>query len=104
MILSIHQPSYFPWLGLLDKVGKSDVFMLMDEVQLSDSLYQHRNLFLTAEGVPKFLTIPLVKKGYLSRSFRDLKIASLDWRTRHFDFIWNSYRRHPFAHEIMPGV
>ena len=104
MILSIHQPSYFPWLGLLDKVCKSDVFMVMDDVQLSDSLYQHRNLFVTADGVPKFLTIPLVKKGYRKKPFRDIEIASPDWRVQHLNFIWNTYRKHPFADEVMPRV
>jgi hypothetical protein len=104
MILSIHQPSYFPWLGLLDKIHKSDVFMVMDEVQLSDSLYQHRNLFVAADGAKKFLTIPIVKKGYREKAFRDIEIASSDWRMRHLNFIWNSYRKHPFADEIMPRV
>ncbi|HEY3277770.1 MAG TPA: WbqC family protein, partial [Syntrophorhabdaceae bacterium] len=61
MILSIHQPSYFPWLGLLDKIAKSDVYMVMDEVQLTDAAYQHRNIFLTADGKIKYLTIPFKK-------------------------------------------
>jgi hypothetical protein len=102
VILSIHQPSYFPWLGLLDKIAKSDVHMVMDEVQLSDSAYQHRNLFLTADGKTKFLTIPFVKKDYLKRRFRDLEISRDDWTTTHRNFIHNSYGRHPYAAEIMP--
>ena len=67
MILSIHQPSYFPWLGLLDKIVKSDVYMIMDEIQLTDGAYQHRNVFLTADGKVKYLTIPFNKRDYLHR-------------------------------------
>lgn len=104
MILSIHQPSYFPWLGLLDKIARSDVHVVMDDVQLSDSAYQHRNLFLSAEGQVKFLTIPLVRRGYLERRFRELEIARDDWGTTHSNFIRNSYARHPFASEVMPHV
>lgn len=104
MILSIHQPSYFPWLGLLDKIRKSDVYMVMDEVQLSDKAYQHRNLFLTADGKVKFLTIPFVKKDYLQRAFREIEIASGNWRTDHLNFIRNTYRKHPFAAEIFPRI
>jgi hypothetical protein len=104
MILSMHQPSYFPWLGLLDKINRSDAHVMMDEVQLSDSAYQHRNLFLTADGRVKFLTIPLVKKGYLERSFREIEIARSDWRNDHFNFIANTYRKHPFAREVMPQL
>lgn len=104
MILSIHQPSYFPWLGLLDKIRKSDAFIVMDEVQLSDSAYQHRNLFLTSQGEVKFLTIPFEKKDYLKRRIRDIAIASLDWKTKHLNFLWNSYRKHPYVAEIMPRL
>jgi hypothetical protein len=104
MILSMHQASYFPWLGLLDKINKSDVHIIMDEVQLSDSAYQHRNLFLTADGQAKFLTIPFVKKGYLKRSFRQIEIVRSDWRADHLNFIGNSYRKHPFAGEVMPHL
>ena len=102
MILSIHQPSYFPWLGLLDKIRKSDVYMVMDEVQLSDSGYQHRNLFLTPQGKAKFLTVPIVRKSYLGRTYCEIEIAGGEWRRKHFDFIANSYGKHPFAAQLMP--
>jgi hypothetical protein len=104
MILSIHQPSYFPWLGLLDKIRRSDVLMIMDEVQLSDSAFQHRNLFLTRDGQQKFLTIPFVKKGYLQVPFREIRIAAHDWRHKHLNFIKNNYGRHAYAQEIMPHL
>jgi WbqC-like protein family len=104
MILSMHQPSYFPWLGLLDKIRRSDVFLVLDEVQLSDSAYQHRNLLLSADGKPKFLTIPLVRKDYLQKPFKDLEIASPQWRIQHLNFIRNTYQDHPHAGEIMPRV
>lgn len=104
MILSIHQPSYFPWAGLLDKIAKSDVYMVMDEVQLSDGAYQHRNVFLSADGKIKYLTIPFNKRGYLHRPFKDLEITDYQWRVKHFDFIRNTYRKHPFANEVLPRV
>ena len=104
MILSIHQPSYFPWLGMLDKIRNSDVYMVMDEVRLSDSAYQHRNLLLTADGREKFLTIPLVKKDYLKIPLREIRIASQDWRSKHMNFIKQNYGKHPFAEEIMPEL
>jgi hypothetical protein len=104
MVLSIHQPSYFPWLGLLDKISKSDVYLVMDDVQLADRAYQHRNLFLSADGKTIFLTIPFVRKGYRSLRFRELQIAREDWRGLHLNFIRNTYRTHPYTHEIMPYV
>lgn len=104
MILSIHQPSYFPWLGLLHKIASCDQYMVMDEVQLNDSAFQHRNLFLSSDGKVKYLTIPFNKAGYLRRSYNQLEIFATDWRVDHLNFLRNSYRRHPFFDEIFPLV
>lgn len=104
MIVAIHQPGYFPWLGLLHKIAGSDALVVMDEVQLSDSLYQHRNLFLTAQGEAKYLSIPFVRKGYLQRRFRDIELADPAWASRHRDFLHANYRRHPAYGEVMPKV
>jgi hypothetical protein len=102
MILSIHQPGYFPWLGLLHKIANSDLYMLMDEVQLTDSAYQHRNLFLSADGKVKYLTIPFNKKNYLQRPFNELEIVDHSWRSNHLNFIKNGYQKHPYFDEIFP--
>ena len=104
MIVSIHQPSYFPWLGLLHKIANSDLYVVMDEVQLSDSAYQQRNIFLSADGKVKYLTIPFNKSGYLQRPFKELEIKDGTWRKRHLDFIRNSYRKHPYFDEIYPAL
>ena len=104
MILSIHQPSYFPWLGLLHKIANSDVIMAMDDVQLSDSGFQNRNKFLSANGKEKFLTIPINRKNYLERPLRALEIADLSWKKRHLDFIVSNYRHHLYFDAIFPSL
>ena len=105
MITAIHQPSYFPWLGWMDKINKCDQFILMDEVQLSDRAYQHRNLFLTNTGQQKFLTIGIQKKGYFSKKINELLINQDEpWQEKHFRFLENNYGKHPFYNEIMPGM
>jgi hypothetical protein len=73
-------------------------------VQLSDSAFQHRNLFLTSDGKTKYLTIPFVKKNYRQIPLRELEIADATWRMRHWDFLWNNYRRHPFAADVLPAL
>jgi hypothetical protein len=104
MILSIHQPSYFPWLGLLHKIARSDVYMVMDEVQLSDSAFQNRNLFLSPDGKEKFLTIGFNKKGYLSRRFCDLEITQSDWQEKHLNTLKSYYGKHRFFAEVSSHI
>lgn len=104
MIVSIHQPCYFPWLGLLDKIDQSDEHVVMDEVQLNDAAFQHRNLFLSADGKAKYLSIPFNRKHYLQRKYRELEITDQRWRRDHLNFISNGYRKHPFFGEVFPVI
>lgn len=104
MIASIHQPSYFPWLGLLYKINSSDTFIVLDNVQLSDSAYQNRNIFLTNSGQIKYLTIPFIKKDYMYKGFKDLEIADFSWKKNHLNFLLNNYKKHPFFDEIYPYI
>lgn len=101
-IVCIHQPSYFPWLGLLHKISNSDIFVLMDEVQLSDRGFQHRNTLLTNKGDEKFITINISKKDYRTKHIKDLIISDTNWRHNHLNFIRENYRKHPFYDEIVP--
>jgi len=104
MIFSIHQPCYFPWLGLLHKIASSDVLIVLDDVQLSDSAFQHRNQFLTNDGKVKYLTIPFVKQNYLETPFKDLQIADATWGAKHNNFLLNNYKKHPFFDQIYPVI
>lgn len=104
MIVAIHQPSYFPWLGLLHKINESDLFIVLNQVQLSDSAYQHRNLFLTSNGNQKFLTIPFNRHQYRDKPLQDLEIANQDWTIKHRNFIVNNYSGHPFFGEVYPFI
>lgn len=105
MIVSIHQPSYFPWLGWLHKVRHSDVFILLDDVQLADRAYQHRNIFLTNDGKEKMLTVSINKKGYRDLPLKDILLNSdMPWQTDHLNFIRNNYNKHPYYKEVLEQV
>lgn len=102
MIVSIHQPSYFPWLGLIDKISKSDIFIYLNSVQLSDNSYQNRNIFLDNKQKVHMLTIPIQRKDYLQKNISDIKIANLKWKKKHHDFIYFNYKKHPYFESINP--
>ncbi len=103
-IVSIHQPSYFPWIGLLDKINSSDIFILMDDTQLADRAYQHRNIFFSNNGQKHMLTIPINKKNYRNKSIRELVISSDDWQKKHKRFIIDNYKKYPFFEEVYSQI
>lgn len=104
MIVSIHQPSYFPWLGLLDKINKSDLYILLDNIQFSDSGYQNRNIFLDNQNKEQLLTIPVNKKNHLNKLIKDIEISNNIWQKKHNKFLYFNYKKHPFFDEIYPLI
>lgn len=42
MILSIHQPNFFPWYPYFEKIANSDIFVIMVNCQYEKNNYQNR--------------------------------------------------------------
>ena len=56
MNIAIHQPHLFPWLGYFIKMALVEKFVLLDNVQLTDSSYMHRNRLLDCNGKIKYFS------------------------------------------------
>ena len=65
MIVAAHQPAFLPWLGYLDKLAKSDLFVVMDDLQFEQANFQNRNRLKLAAG-PQWMTVPLVRGSQIS--------------------------------------
>lgn len=105
MIVSIHQPTYFPWLGWLHKVISCDVYVFLDDVQLAKKAYQHRNIFLTNGGKEKFLSVGIDKKSILELTIKDVPIREdLKWQKEHLNFFMGNYSNHPHFKEVMSYI
>jgi len=101
MRLSIHQPSYWPWLGYLDKISKSDTFVLLDHVQANKASYQYRNIFF-CNGEEKILTLPVnYSHGIL---LNELEFKNDFWIKEHLNKLSNYYSKAPFYNEVFPLV
>ena len=42
-VVSAHQPAFLPWLGYLEKIALSDVFIIMDIAKFRKRSFMHRN-------------------------------------------------------------
>ena len=56
LILSAHQPAFLPWLGLIEKVILSDIFIVMDIAKFRKRAFMHRNK-IEINGKPHILGI-----------------------------------------------
>ena len=98
-VVSIHQPEYLPWLGFLEKLDQSDIFVLLDTVQFRKNYFQNRNKIRVGDGW-RWLTVPVVK-GPHSRRLNEMEIANdRKWRREHWNLISLYYRNAPHFSEV----
>ena len=98
MILTAHQPSYLPWLGLFAKMAKSDVFVFLDTVSYSKWDWSSRNKIRTPDGW-MWLTVPVLSRGKNNQLFTEVKIDNTkQWMRKHWKAIEMSYSRTPYFH------
>ena len=97
MIVSIHQPGYWPWLGMLDKIAKSDLFILLDNVDVKRNSYQYRNLFY-CEGKAKYLSLPVNKSS--RERLNKLSFKNYDWRNIHLNKLKSYYSKARYFDEL----
>ena len=97
MIISIHQPQYMPWLGYFDKIARSDVFVLLDDVQFKKNEWQNRNQIKTAQG-KQWITVPVMY--HFPERINEVKINNtVTWQKKQQHGIELSYRNAPFYKE-----
>ena len=104
MLISAHQPAYLPWLGYIEKIVRSDVFIYLDTVQFEKNSFTNRNKVKTANG-EVMLTVPVKMKNHTSMIMSDMLIDnSQKWQKKHFNTISQSYKKAPYYNEIMPLI
>lgn len=98
MMVAIHQPIYLPYLGFLDKMRKSDIFVIYDDAQFNKREFHHRNKIRIYEGW-KWLTVPVNKEEI---PIKEIKIKNKrqkneqHWSNLHFNDIYANYKSTPF--------
>lgn len=104
-ICAIHQPNFFPWLGYFYKIAKSDVFVILDTVDIevgTASAITNRTRIKTSTGV-QWITIP-IKKGS-SKVIKDIVIDNTKrWRETMLKTIYLQYKKSQNFDRFYPVV
>ena len=95
MIVTIHQPNYFPYLGFFQKVLLSDIYIILDRAQFEFDI-TNRNKIITPEGSWSRISVP-IKKGQKFFEIRNVEINNdQPWAEKNWDLIHKSYNDSPF--------
>jgi len=101
VILTAHQPTYLPWLGLFHKIYLADKFIWMDFVQYLKQDWNNRNRVKTANG-PLYLTVPVKTDGYIDKPISQIQIDnSHNWRNKHLKTLQAAYGRAAYFKRYM---
>nr|WP_321352008.1 WbqC family protein [uncultured Methanoregula sp.] len=99
MRVGIHQPMYLPWCGLFDRIARSDLFILLDNVQYSKNYFINRNKIRTPQGWT-WLTVPVISHGKSDQLIRDVETdGKIPWEHQHWKSISVSYAKAPYFKE-----
>jgi len=93
-LVGIHQPNFFPWIGYFNKILRSDLFVILDDVQFPKSgggVWVNRHSILQ-NGKERWATVPISRKFSGTKNINEIKFAQdLYWRKTYLNLIRNSY-------------
>ena len=94
MILSISQPTLFPWLGYFNIIKKSDIFVILDIVKFEKRSWQMRNklkMTTSKEEEEIWIRIPTKIENTNTR-IKDVLIDNTQkWKNQHVNTFHNIY-------------
>jgi len=103
MKITIHQPSYLPWIPFLEKGLQSDIFVMLDNVQFEKNGEQNRNRIKTPNG-PTWLTVPVSRSAKSLITEVEIPESDQKWRTKHRRAVETNYRKAPHFEEVAPPL
>lgn len=97
MMVSIHQPEFFPWVSFFDKVDCSDIFVLLDSVQFEKNYFQNRCKIRDSKGSFQIITIPVLHGEHeLSIAKKEIVITNERLLNKMLKTIQSMYAKAPF--------
>jgi hypothetical protein len=101
MTAAIMQPTYLPWAGYFNLIGRADRFVLLNDVQFAKPSWQMRNRILL-QGRVQFITVPTL--GSRNQLISEVRLAPEDWRSKHQKMLEHAYARHAHGAAALGAV
>lgn len=102
LLVAIHQPNFFPWLGYFHKLARADVFVFLDDAQFSKGERTNR-VELRIGGERRWVTAPVVRAA--AAEIREVETDERqNWRRRLEGTITAAYGRAPAFQECFPEL
>jgi len=100
LLVGIHQLHYLPWLRYFEKIARSDVFIILDNIQFTKNGWQNRNKVKAAAGAVT-LTVPVSAR--LGEPLDAVRIDNaMPWRKKHQRTIEQAYGKAPHYEALAP--
>lgn len=95
--IAIIQSNYIPWKGYFDIIHDAEIFVFLDDVQLTKRDWRTRNKIKTPKGT-EWLTVPV--KGGREQLICEAEILQNGWQQHHSKALVTNYSRAPFFREF----
>ncbi|MBL7137184.1 MAG: WbqC family protein [Bacteroidales bacterium] len=74
MIVTIHQPEHFPYLGFFQKMKKAELFVILDNVHYRKNYWVNRNWFIDENQNKSFFTV-IVESKATHKNINEVMVA-----------------------------
>lgn len=102
VLVAIHQPNFFPWLGYFEKIAKTDRFIFLDDVQFpkTGGVWSNRVKLLIG-GEARWFTAAIDRQYHGTRQINEMQfLEDNPWRSKLLKTLENEYRKHPFYSDV----
>jgi len=105
-IVSVHQPNFIPWIGYFNKIIKSDIFVILDNVQIPrGTSVANKNKIICKQGVLE-LVVPISHPKGNNRisTYREVLFPEKNWYVKSLKTLESVYQKAPFYNDVIPFI
>jgi len=108
-IVAIHQPDFFPWLGVFNKILRSDIFVVYDSCRKDSKLGWTKRVKIIKGNGTQWLGLSIQKVSKNENGLYPMlykhRIRNLNENKKnHFRILRAQYQKSPYFNEIFPFI